>query len=177
MTIHYLRPPGREQVFRQHLLHDEGAVLVTFARRLVLAEPLTIDGRLALESGSDVVWFTFPGAWHDIGLFHAADGRPTGLYANILTPPVLLPGHVWRTTDLFLDVWVPAGGDATVLDRDQFDEAVAKGWIDRPTGEAALEELDRILGAWERGAWPPNVVGAWSRERALRALEGVAEPP
>ena len=170
VSIHYLRPPGREQVFRQTLLHDQGGVQVTLSRALELDSPLVIDGRVALEPGSDAVWFTFRGAWHDIGLFHLADGTPTGLYANILTPPRILPGHVWHTVDLFLDLWLPPAGEIEVLDREEFDEAVEKGWIDQATRAAALAEVERILRARELGTWPPAVVGEWSRARALRVV-------
>jgi predicted RNA-binding protein associated with RNAse of E/G family len=169
VRIHYLRPPDREEVFLQQLVHDDGGVKVTLARGLERTEPVRIDGRVALEHGSDVVWFTFPGAWHDIGRFHTADGGFTGIYANVLTPPVFEPGGVWRTTDLFLDVWIPPDGTTRVLDREEFDAAAQAGWIDEPTRRRALEELERILESAAAGRWPPPVVEAWTLERARAA--------
>ncbi|HSG46956.1 MAG TPA: DUF402 domain-containing protein, partial [Longimicrobiales bacterium] len=108
VRIHYRRPPNRVQVFEQTLIHDGADVKVTLARDLPY-EPMRIEGEVVLEPGSDVVWFTFPGRWHDIGRFHRADGTFTGLYANLLTPPVL-DGTEWDTTDLFLDVWLTPDG-------------------------------------------------------------------
>ena len=67
------------------------------------------EAEVALERGSDAVWFTFPGLWHDIGRFHRSDGTFTGIYANILTPPLIQPDGVWHTTDLFLDLWQKPG--------------------------------------------------------------------
>lgn len=110
VQIHYLRPPDREQVYTQYLIHQEDGVKVTYARDLNFESPIRIAGAVVLETGSEAIWFTFPGAWHDIGLFHLADGSFTGTYANILTPCVFEGGEIWRTTDLFLDLWLDPTG-------------------------------------------------------------------
>jgi predicted RNA-binding protein associated with RNAse of E/G family len=172
--IHYLRLPDRQHVYHQVLVHDAPDVRVTLARSTKLRGPLVIGGFVALDPGSDVVWFTFPGRWHDIGRFHRLDGTFTGIYSNVLTPPVFEAGEVWRTTDLFLDVWIPRGGSPAVLDRDEFDEAVEAGWVDDATGVRALEEVQGILAAVTAGDWPPGVVDEWTLERA-RAVAGQAD--
>lgn len=168
--IHYLRLPARQSVYHQRLVHDGADVKVTLAQKTKLRGPILVDGVPVLEPGSDVVWFTFPGAWHDIGRFHLANGDFTGIYSNVLTPPVFEAGEVWRTTDLFLDVWIPAGGEPTVLDQDEFDEAVRAGWLDEPTRARALEEVEAILAGARAARWPPQVVGEWTLERARNAL-------
>jgi predicted RNA-binding protein associated with RNAse of E/G family len=168
VRIHYLRPPDRLDVFRQSLLHDDGSTLVTLAEQVELERPVMVEGSVALETGASAIWFTFPGCWHDIGLFHRADGTFTGIYANILTPPEILPGHVWKTTDLFLDVWVPPEGGLVVLDREQLAEAVGRGWVDGETAARAEEEVDRIVDGYRSGAWPPAIVGEWPLARAQR---------
>ena len=145
-------------------------VRVTVSRGVKLKKPIEVDGRVALEPGSDAVWFTFPGAWHDVGRFHRADGTFTGIYTNILTPPVFESETLWRTTDLFLDVWMPVDGELQVLDREEFDDAVAAGWIDGDTRERALREVESVVRAAAAGAWPPRIVEEWSLERALRYL-------
>jgi len=123
VRIHYRRPPNRLQIFEQRLVHDGDDVKVTLAEAVAYEPPLRIGGEVVLERGSDVVWFTFPGAWHDIGRFHLADGTFTGLYANVLTPPSLT-GTEWDTTDLFLDVWIARDGSVLLLDEDELDEAM-----------------------------------------------------
>jgi predicted RNA-binding protein associated with RNAse of E/G family len=174
--IHYTRPPGRTQVFEQDLIQDDGRVKVTLARNVTFDPPVTIDGEPVLETGSDAVWFTFPGAWHDIGRFHRADGTFTGIYANVITPCVFQPGGDWETTDLFLDVWIPArGGRPVVLDREELAEAEAKEWIGKGLAARAREEAARIAAAAESGGWPPPVVREWTRERALG--EGYSSSP
>ena len=176
VDIHYHRPPDRDQVYRQRLLVDGTDVKVTFAERVEFDPPIRIDGEIALETGSPVIWFTFPGMWHDIGRFYRADGTFCGYYANILTPPVFEEPGVWRTTDLFLDVWLPPGDTASVLDRDQFDEAVSRGWIDAGYARRATEEVSSILRDSGRGTWPPEVARDWTLARALASSTKAMHP-
>jgi predicted RNA-binding protein associated with RNAse of E/G family len=169
VTIHYRRPPDRKDIFRQYLLLDSPTVKVTFAHPVTLPAPVEIGGKPVLESGADAVWFTYPGLWHDIGRFHTADGRFTGVYANILTPP-RFDGLEWHTTDLFLDIWIGVGEDPRVLDEDQLAHALEEGWIDKVRAERARKEASALLSAARREVWPPRIVGEWTRERALQAL-------
>ncbi len=182
MKIHiqYHRPPDRTELFVQTLIHDDGRVKVTFARGLQLDAPLVLDGQVALEDGSDAVWFTFPGAWHDIGRFYTAEGRFTGIYANILTPCVFEPGGTWLTTDLFLDLWLPAaelGGPLRprILDADELDRAEASGWVESPLAERARKEVRSLEREARAGRWPPAPVEEWTRDRARVAVLDVLE--
>ncbi len=172
VEIHYRRLPDRVQVFRQRLVLDRDDVKVTLAERMRAAAPMRIDGKVAMEPGSDLVWFTFPGLWHDIGRFHRADGTFTGYYANVLTPPEI-DGDLWRTTDLFLDVWLPPDGRPALLDEDEFDLALGKEALDPETARRAREEADSLMAAAAAGAWPPPVVREWTLERVREEL---AEP-
>lgn len=172
--IHYHRPPDRTDVYRQELILDHGEVKVTFQPATPLPGPVRVDGRTVLEPGSPAVWFTFPGRWHDIGRFHDADGRFTGIYANVLTPCVLHPPGPdpeepirWDTTDLFLDVWLAPDGSVRVLDRDDLEEAVQEGHVTAQLAGTARTETRRILADLEAGTWPPPVVEAWTLERVL----------
>ena len=182
VRIHYHRPPDRTDVFVQRLVHDDGRVKVTLARDLRLSTPLTISGRPALEDGSTVVWFTFPGAWHDVGRFHLADGRLSGIYANVLVPCLFEPGETWYTTDLFLDLWIPANNGVwerivspapQVLDAEELERAEEAGWISSTLAARARQEAERLLAAAREARWPPAVVEEWTLERALKALEPV----
>jgi len=188
IRIHYLRPPDHHTVYRQHLVHEDGRVKVTLARNLPFEPPLRIREEVALEQGSDAVWFTFPGAWHDIGRFHRADGTFTGIYANIITPCVFQPGGDWETTDLFLDLWIPARSLASpdtgsaqdpgpfLLDAEELDEAESSGHLPPRLVQAARAEARDLLRRAAAGRWPPPIVHAWTRERALSVLEAPAGP-
>ena len=169
VEIHYRRPPDRLQIFRQHLVWDTEQVKVTLAHEMAFEQTMRIEGKVVLEDGSDVVWFTFPGLWHDIGRFHRADGTFTGIYANVIKP-VEIDGPVWHTTDLYLDVWLGPDGSLLLLDENEFEEATGKEIIDTPTATRVRQEADAILEAARAGTWPPDVVEEWTRERALEAL-------
>jgi predicted RNA-binding protein associated with RNAse of E/G family len=170
VTIHYRRPPDRLEVFEQAVVEDDGACVVTFLPAAKLKKPMEIGRRVVLEPGSPIVWFTWRGdVWHDVGRFHRADGTFTGVYANVLTP-VVMDGAVWETTDLFLDVWMDADGGVEILDRDEFDAALAAGWIDPSTAARALAEAERLAADARRGAWPPAHVHAWTVERAREVV-------
>ena len=170
VRIHYHRPPDRIEIHEQLLVHDDPDAKVTLVPAAARKRPILIDGRVVLEDGSAIVWFTFPGAWHDIGRFHTADGAFTGFYANVLTPVDLRADHVWDTTDLFLDIWLDARGPR-VLDEEEFDEALARGWVDAPTGARARREVDAIRREAEAGLWPPAVVREWTLARAQRRAQ------
>jgi predicted RNA-binding protein associated with RNAse of E/G family len=176
--IHYRRLPDRTQVYEQRLLADLPEVKVTLQPATPVERPLVVDDTTILEPGSPVVWFTFPDRWHDIGRFHTADDAFTGLYANILTPARLERAddgtHHWHTTDLFLDVWLPEGGEPRVLDGDQFDEALARDWLDQPTAQRARAEVDRILTGHAAGSWPPPIVADWPLARARARAQTVS---
>jgi len=85
VEIHYTRPPGRTTVFRQHVVQRTSGCVVTLLEHTDIAKPIMVRGVTVLEPGAPVVWFTFPGRWHDVGRFHTAAGRFTGFYANVLT--------------------------------------------------------------------------------------------
>ena len=169
VEIHYQRPPSRLQIFTQHLVFDSPEVVVTLARDMSLQQTIRIEGDIVLEDGSDVVWFTFPGLWHDIGRFHRADGTFSGIYANVLTPP-RMNGRIWHTTDLYLDVWISPSGAALILDEHEFDDAVGRELIDAETARRAREEADALLKRAQAGTWPPAIVQEWTRERALAVV-------
>ena len=170
VRIHYRRLPDHEEIFDQRIVLDRPDVIVTVTEPLDLRGPVRDGERLLLESGARAVWLTFPGAWHDIGRFHLRDGTFTGYYANVLTPVEIEPPSdggpwVWRTTDLFLDVSLPPGGSAALLDEDELDEALGRGHITEELARAAREEAERLLRLAATGAWPPRSAREWTLER------------
>lgn len=144
---------------------------MTYLPEAGVEAPVTVGDRVVLEARSPAVWFTFPGAHHDIGRFHTPASRLTGYYANILTPVEILPAStdgvdVWRTTDLFLDVFLTPAGEVHILDEDELRSAVRKRWVDAATARTAREEAHRLADLARRGDWPPPVVEEWTLERA-----------
>jgi predicted RNA-binding protein associated with RNAse of E/G family len=165
VDIHYRRLPDRVAVFRQRVVHQDDSVVITLLPAAELSRPVAVRGRSVLERGAPVVWFTYPGLWHDIGRFHLADGTFTGFYANVLTP-VETRGDTWRTTDLCLDVWLGADGTLELLDQAELEDAERSGWVDPATAGRAREEAEQLMRSARTGGWPPTHVHEWTLERA-----------
>lgn len=177
VDIHYRRPGRPTEVYRQRVLESGIAGIVTFQPDTPIQAPLRVGGATILEPGAPAIWFTFPGAWHDIGLFHRADGTFTGLYANVLTPVEFDGPRSWATTDLCLDVWVPRRGDAVVLDEADLDRAEAVSLIGGALAARARKEAEDLRRGHGTGAWPPLIVGEWSLERARAHSRGARRSP
>jgi predicted RNA-binding protein associated with RNAse of E/G family len=170
VQIHYHRPLRGTAVFRQTLVHRDATCAVTYMEHALLTQPVLAGDRVILEPGAPVVWFTFDGAWHDIGRFHTVDGTFTGCYANVLTPVRYHSPYEWETTDLCLDVWLGTDGARMVLDEHELSAAVDAGAITPELAQAALVEARRLLDAAAAATWPPPVVDEWPLERARGAV-------
>lgn len=169
IRIHYHRPPDRKQLFVQRHVHTTSDAVVTFLESFDTDRVMRIEGETVLEPGSPIVWFTFPGRWHDIGRFHDAAGRFTGIYANILTPVERVEPGVWHTTDLFLDIFLGPTG-VRLLDEPDLEEAVRRGWVTAAAAAKARREADRLLSDARSGDWPPPVVDEWTLDRVRAKL-------
>ena len=168
IAIRYTRPPGRVTVFHQQLVHRTAGCIVTVLEHATIEEPVIVRDAIVLERGAPVVWFTFPGAWHDIGRFHTCRGDFTGFYANILTPVRFVSPKEWETTDLFLDVWLDARG-TSLLDEDELEAAVRNGAVSAGDAIRARAEAAALLDGAAAGTWPPAICRRWTLERATSA--------
>ncbi len=173
VDIHYRRIGQPAQVYRQFVLETRPDVVVTFQPRTPIAKPLVVDGLTILEPRSPVIWFSFLGKWHDIGLFHRTNGAVTGHYGNILTPLEFVDGNLWATTDLFLDIWMPRWGSTRLLDEDELDAAETGGRIDPELAARAKAEAKALMHASRAGNWPPPMTAEWSLVRALKECSGM----
>lgn len=172
VEIRYRRLGRPTETYRQEVLESGPRGIVTFQPRTPIDAPLAVAHTTILEPGSPVIWFTFPRAWHDIGLFHLADGTCTGLYANILVPVEFTSRHCWETTDLSLDIWVPPDGTARVLDETELADAEASGLATSEWAERARREADSLMDGLAAGNWPPPLVREWSLARVRKTGAG-----
>lgn len=165
VQIRYRRPPDGERLFDQRVLAELDECVITLLDSAQVDNPVVVAGKVVLEPGAPVVWFTYPGLWHDVGRFHLLDGTFTGWYANVLTP-VRMRGFEWETTDLFLDVWRGADGRVEILDEDEFDHARSCNWIDAAVARRARMEADALARRAEAGTWPDSLARSWDLARA-----------
>jgi predicted RNA-binding protein associated with RNAse of E/G family len=163
----YCRPPNREDVYHATLLAESDDHLV-LTHVVHPRQPVVELGSetVILEAGSSIVWFLFKGRPYDVGRFYLADGTWTGYYVDI-TEPVSWQGADAGTlqpvTDLFLDIWIAPDGRIIVLDEDELEEALQRGWITREQHRHTLRVRDMLLAEIEVGTFPPEVVVSWDR--------------
>lgn len=175
VEIHYRRPPGRLTVFRQRIVRRTNDCVITLLEHTDIPRPVTVRGRAVLEPGAPVVWFTFPGLWHDVGRFHTLDERFTGYYANVLTPVQFITSVEWHTTDLCLDVWLDEHG-AELLDGDELENSLREGFVTAGDAARARAEAAGLMAAAAAGTWPPHVCRGWTLQRARSAVRSGGTP-
>ncbi len=165
MQVDVRRGSDRLDTFTQELLLDEPDLKITLQ---ILDEdfPITrIDENATLRPGSMLIWYLWPGRWYEVGAFFHSRGAFLGYYVNFIRPPTF--GARWLVEDLFLDVWIPANGSPVLLDEDEWEEAVARGWMTHGerdhVGLAAIDVMSGAAGDRRRGRdWPPRDVRRWT---------------
>ena len=169
--IHYsYTRPGKDTAIYDHRLVVDEPELKVLLMEEYRGHPLVIDGGVVVEPGAALLWFVFPGVWHDIGRFHLADDTFTGWYTNLCTP-VEIEQNVWASTDLFLDHWMTPHGFQSWLDEDELADAVRADLLDDATQSRIAGERSRIQAHLDVGGWPPPI----AVELDLQAARGLLE--
>ncbi len=156
MQVVYTRLPAAVEHYTQELLHDGPACKISLMLP-GLDSPAVRIGEVEVPAGGAILWFVFPGRPYEIASVFDAEGKLMGHYTNLIRPPTLAPGE-WRLTDLYLDVWQPAGGEAKVLDEDQFEQALRDGRLDAGEAQRARGEAAAVLRNARARRWPPAIV-------------------
>ena len=89
-----------------------------------------------------------------MGKIRNLQGRHTGYYCDIVTPPRLLEDGGVDLTDLFLDLWVSPDFRFEVLDEEELENAFRKGWIAKRLHSKAKKELSELINAVKQGKFP-----------------------
>lgn len=86
---------------------------------------------------------------------------PFALNCDVATPMLSTPSAVYAV-DLFLDVLVRADGFAhEIVDRDEFESAIAAGLLSSPEAAGARSGLDRLVGIIARRELLAFLDDAW----------------
>jgi predicted RNA-binding protein associated with RNAse of E/G family len=162
--------PGKDTAVYDHWLVVDRPDLKVLLMEAYAGDPLVIDGKVVAEPGAALLWFVFPGVWHDIGRFHLADDTFTGWYTNLCTP-VEIQENTWASTDLFLDLWMTPDGYQSWLDEDELADAVRAELLDDSTQSQIAGERSRIQTQLDLGAWPPPIAVELDLQIARGLLE------
>lgn len=156
-----VRRGSHVQRFRQELLADGPRWKITLQVLDARFKPVRIDEATTLRPGSLLMWFLRPGQPFEIGAFYHGRGAFQGYYINLIRPP-RLQSPSWIIEDLYLDVWLPEGGDGVLLDEDELDAAVARGELSaEEAGEVRAVGARLLARSRRRGRprWLPRSVG------------------
>ena len=163
----YGRPGKSVETYEHQLIVDEPELKIMLMEDYG-GEPIRINRETVVDPGASLLWYVFPGAWHDVGRFHLADDTFTGWYTNLCTP-VEMEGDTWSSTDLFLDHWMTPEGKHTWLDEDELAGAIAAGHVSGEWRTAIEKERALIQSNLTVGAWPPPIALEFGLDEA-RAL-------
>lgn len=160
ITLRYRRPPDNIVTYVHELLKDMEDLIVQRFTFPNFSKEFLVDGEKVLDEGYTGIYFEFVDDWHDIIKVHDREGKFVGYYCDINTPIIRIPGG-YSCTDLFLDLWVFPDMRHFVLDRDEFEEAVANGWLTDEEEQMAEETLAMLIDDVKAGRFPPAVVKDW----------------
>ncbi len=155
VTVKFTRPGKGTTTYKERLVLDDPQVKVLLLDRYHHPAVLHDDQEI-LGENAPIVWFVFPGRWHEIGRFHSREESFTGWYTNLCTPFVT-NGSEWHTTDLFLDFWQPHSDRGVWLDEEELREAIHDGRVSAEMDSQLKQEKRMITEAHATGDWPPHI--------------------
>jgi len=157
LHVRYLRLPDQALEMYDELVFKSERVVVGKSH-VSSAHSLKFDGRTVLRAGFPITYFELIGKWFSVVKVRNLRGRHTGYYCDIATPPRLLRDGTLEFTDLFLDLWVSPDLNYRVLDVDELEEALRKGWITWRLYEKARIELRKLVSMVEQRSFPPQCI-------------------
>jgi hypothetical protein len=157
LHIRYIRLPNQVLDIYDDLIYKSGKVIVGQGQ-ITSTHSIVFDGEVVLAYGFQIVYFDFIGKWFGVGKIRNLQGKHTGYYCDIVKPPKILADGGVELTDLFLDLWVSPDLRFKVLDEEELENALRKGWITKKLYDKAKKELEKLMDMVEKGKFPPYSV-------------------
>lgn len=157
VLIKYHKPPDYTGEWENEFVYDSGDIIVSAFTLKNPKFPVVIDGVKILDNGYRGVYYEIVDDWYDVVRIFDRDEKFIGYYCDIKTPSKRFEGG-FELTDLFLDLWVFPDMKWRILDKEEFDEAVIKGWIDRETASIAMKKIIYLIGQVTEGDFPPKKI-------------------
>ena len=157
VLVRVIRPHGETFDHEQELVEDRGDVVITRFDFIDFRRPLIIHGQEVVAEGYRALLFEFFDPPLEIIVVTDKDGNLTGYYCNVNTEPSRVEGG-YEIVDLYLDVFVLPDMRYEILDEDEFQEAIERGWITEEQVSLARVTVARIVKDIEAGRFPPKIV-------------------
>jgi len=155
--LRYVRLPNNVLDLHDDLFYRSERIIVGKSQ-ITSANSVVFDGKVVLASGYQIVYFDLMRKWFSVGKIRDLEGRHTGYYCDIITPPRLLKDGGVEITDLFLDLWVAPDLRYKILDEKELDDALKKGCITEQPYKKARAELEKLITLVRQGDFPPPLV-------------------
>lgn len=157
LHLRYIRLPNQIMNIHDDLIYKSKRIIVGKSE-ITSEHSVMFDGKVVLARGFQIVYFDLMGKWFSVGKIRNMQGRHTGYYCDIVTPPRLLEDGGVELTDLFLDLWVSPDFRFKVLDEEELENAFHKGWITKQLYDKAEKELKKLINVVKQGKFPPYSV-------------------
>jgi predicted RNA-binding protein associated with RNAse of E/G family len=163
VKIHLARINKPTRTFEDVRVDDNGIRLKTFTRlpeRISrdLSESFFQSGRICSDARiKSVVKYLFYDESFDIMAFQDPDGKVLGYYCDITTP-LRKEGSDYYLLDLILDLWIFPDLSFTVLDMEEWQNAIHAGFVDEETQRDAERTLERLKSEIRAGKFPEAYV-------------------
>jgi hypothetical protein len=154
LHIRYIRLPNQVLDIYDDLIYKSEKVVVSKGQ-ITSTHSIVFDGEVVLAYGFQIVYFDFFGKWFGVGKIRNLQGKHTGYYCDIVKPPQILADGGIELTDLFLDLWVSPDLRFKVLDEEELENALRKGWITKRLYDKAKQELEKLIDVVKKGKFPP----------------------
>ena len=141
VKIFHMKPDGNDvELSSGYVLHsDENTIIV---KRPIKSRG-EYDGIEAERRIGDYAITEFKlKEWYYVTTYFRRDGAEIGKYANVCTPPEVSKVFI-RYIDLFVDV-VKSHGEVKIIDREQLEEAIHKGYITQTMYKKAVDTADKL---------------------------------
>jgi predicted RNA-binding protein associated with RNAse of E/G family len=153
LHLRYIRLPNQAMDVYDDLVYKSENVIVGRGRTTSV-HSVVFNDEVVLAAGFQIVHFELTGRWFTVGKIRNLQGKHTGYYCDIVTPPRLSHDGV-ELTDLFLDLWVSPDLRYKVLDEEELEDAFQKGWITKLLYDKAKKELEKLISKVKEGKFPP----------------------
>ena len=157
LHLRYVRLPDNVLDLDDDLVYRSKGIIVGKSQ-IRSANSVVFDGKTVLAPGYLIVYFELMRKWFSVGKIRDSSGKHTGHYCDIISPPRLLEDGGVEITDLFLDLWVAPDLRYKVLDEEELEDALKKGWITEQLYEKARVELEKLITSVRQGNFPPPLV-------------------
>ena len=169
----YKRIPNRTLVRYDIVLGEEAGNIIAYSTFEGLRSPIRVDNKIVIANGFYTIYFVPIGGNHDILKVYDQQDRFKGYYCDVLDY-VRFEGDTLEMLDLFLDVWIFPDNRYFVLDRNELEDALQHGHIERGTYTKANVILSNMISGIEKGTFPPDFIKDYNISHTMKEeIEGI----